>query len=282
MPPALRAIYDEDELSVGLLGFLKGRGAKQPRVEPKVTVSVTFSSASFHPQEPAKDLRKAECPYCHGQLKKIPGRKTTCPHCGQDMYVRTKPDNTRVVVTSAEAEKIEEAWAVASGTHDQYIAGKERVAQEREVLGKRFAKEPSEDDVQWSILNKDLVEHGRHRNWGHYRNTRFQMAEILRKESRLLPALETYLEVCYLDLNGPNNTGGHALSSLRDFDPGHDASLAPGVLDRVAKLVKKLQLDRGALRETFLAHNRLVQVNLRLPLSAELCWEKLSKVLPTE
>jgi hypothetical protein len=33
------------------------------------------------------------------------------------------------------------------------------------------------------------------------------MAQVLRKENRLELSLRTYLELCYLDLNGPMNPG---------------------------------------------------------------------------
>jgi len=39
-------------------------------------------------------------------------------------------------------------------------------------------------------------------NWGLYRNIRFEMAELLKKEGKFKNALQTYLEVLYLDQNG--------------------------------------------------------------------------------
>jgi len=57
------------------------------------------------------DLRKAECPYCHQTLKKIPGAKTKCPHCDGVMFVRTRlKDFARVIVTSAEAVQIDAGY----------------------------------------------------------------------------------------------------------------------------------------------------------------------------
>lgn len=53
----------------------------------------------------------ANCPSCGGALKKMPQRKTKCPHCGQFMFVRsTSTDLTRRIVTAARAEEIERAW----------------------------------------------------------------------------------------------------------------------------------------------------------------------------
>jgi hypothetical protein len=58
------------------------------------------------------DLRKAECPYCHQALKKIPAAKTKCPHCAGIMFVRTRlADFSRVVVTSTEVEKIDAEYS---------------------------------------------------------------------------------------------------------------------------------------------------------------------------
>lgn len=67
------------------------------------------------------DLRKPECPYCKKALKKIPGAKTKCSRCGQFMYVRTRPeDRARVVVTEAEAHRMEEDWKIKmmEGAHE--------------------------------------------------------------------------------------------------------------------------------------------------------------------
>ena len=71
-----------------------------------------------------RDERKAECPYCHGVLAKVPGSKTKCPHCGNLMYVRTRPrDNTRVVLTKADADKVEADWiAYTDEQEDKRIA----------------------------------------------------------------------------------------------------------------------------------------------------------------
>jgi hypothetical protein len=70
------------------------------------------------------DERKAECPYCQGALKKIPGSKTKCPLCGNFMFVRTRrQDRVRVVVTQEQAEKIDRDWseiAVAETGPDPY------------------------------------------------------------------------------------------------------------------------------------------------------------------
>lgn len=53
----------------------------------------------------------ANCPSCGGALRKVPQRKTKCPHCGSYLFVRSTPsDPTRRLVTEAAAEAIERAW----------------------------------------------------------------------------------------------------------------------------------------------------------------------------
>jgi len=62
-----------------------------------------------------KDARKAECPNCLKTLSKIPGAKTKCPFCAKYIFVRTRPDNVRVVVTHEEASKIDNEWSIING-----------------------------------------------------------------------------------------------------------------------------------------------------------------------
>ncbi len=240
-------------------------------------------SKTVNQQSEPKDERKAECPNCHNALSKIPGAKTKCPHCGECMFVRTRPkDNARIVVTKAEADKIDEEWSIIAGTHDIFVAEKEEFMKEKEILRKRFGdKEPSDNDVRWGLLNKQLIEHAKNGDWGLYRNARFQMAEILRGEMKLKDALRTYLEVCYLDLNGPSNTGGmnapELLKEFPPFDPNRDSFLAPGVIDLIKRIVLKLNLSKDEVKQIYIEHNSRSEKSLRLPLSAEKSWQSLEK-----
>ncbi len=238
--------------------------------------------APIEPEQ--KDERKPECPYCHAALAKIPGRKTKCPNCGEFMYVRTTPKgNVRTVVTKKEADKIDEDWSIVGGTHDQYSENKEKFAQEKEVLRKRFGgKEPSDRDVAWSLFNKQLVEHMRNGDWGLYRNTRFGMAELLSRDLRFKQSLETYFEVCYLDLNGANNIGGiEDPELLKEFPPFdlRDAFLAPGLMDIIKRIVKRLKMSSDELRALFVEHNTRLYKSLKLPLSPEQSWSSIEKAL---
>lgn len=239
------------------------------------------ASSRVSEDKPTTDTRKAECPYCKGALKKIPGAKTKCPHCGQFVYVRTSPsDNARKVVTKAEADRIEEEWSIANGTHEQYLAEKQRTSDERQRLADKFGEEPSEHDVQWGLLNKDLLSHAKRGDWGLYRNDRFVMSEMLRKEQKLTEVLWTYLEVCYLDLNGAHNVGGLADSELlAEFPPFNPklAFLAPGIIEKMQRIIKKLSLSREAVQAIFCEHCAKATRGIPIPRTTDERWQDLEK-----
>jgi len=232
-------------------------------------------------QEP-KDERKAECPNCHEALKKVPGAKTKCPHCGEFMFVRTTPDNVCLVVAKDEAEKIDEQWRIENGTQEAYLEEQKRFEDRKETLRKKFGdKESSDHDVQWGLLNEDLLNHAKSGQWGLYRNTRFQMAEILRKEQRLKEALRMYLGVCYLDLNGATNMmtdeNGNVVSDP-EFNKPFDselAFLAPGVIDRIKKIIEKLELSKEEVKEIYFDFSDKMQKSTSAPITPSDCFVKL-------
>ncbi len=225
----------------------------------------------------------AICPCCGSELEKKPGKKKKCPHCGQFMYVRTRPsDKQQVLVTQAQADQIEEQWSIVNGTHEAFLAEKKRFAETKIVLTNRFSQTPSDNDVRWGLLNQELLEHMKQRNWGLFRNTKFGMAELLRKENRLTEALGFYLEVCYLDLNGPRNVGGQTDARLlREFPPwnsnGPSVFLAPGVLDRITRIIQKGGLASDVVEEIYQKNTSALCKSLRLPLSPATAWPKIKE-----
>jgi len=223
------------------------------------------------------------CPYCNDHLDKKPAQKKQCPHCGKYIYVRTRPqDNTKVLVTDEQVEVIEEQWSIVNGTHDEYLASKQKTEAVRSQLAKQFGAAPSENDVKWSLLNEEAMEHCLNGDWGLYRNTRFEMAEILRKESKFKQALFYYCWVCYLDLNGPRNTGGVKDPALRSNHPPfslREAFLAPGIIKRMVGLIKKLHIGNDEVLTVF---NEAAEHDYKgsgLPVKPADAWDKLRKEL---
>lgn len=239
-----------------------------------------------------KDIGNVEdvCPYCSKWLTKRPQRKAKCPHCGKFILVRTRPtDRKRVLVTENQAKEVETQWNEIQSIPPPRIEKKEGFDDEKKKLTKKFGREPLDNDVIWSLLNKDIIEHSRSQHWGLYRNTLFEMGDLLRSESKWSDALNRYFEVCYLDLNGPGNYGDvsdidpelfRAVigKEIKPFDPDQ-GELYPGVLALVEYLVKHLQLDPGMARTQFLAAATKLETALRLPLRPDAAWKSMEEEL---
>lgn len=220
------------------------------------------------------------CPYCSKPLDKMPSRKKSCPHCGKFMYVRTRPvDKQRVLVTEDGVKDIEKQWAaIHARQRAMQFVEQEEFEKEKEILASRFGREPPDNDVLWALHNKHLLEHTRMNNWGLYRNTRLGMAELLMSEGKRRQALDTYLEVAYLDANEPNNRGGMSSPDLlREFPPftPESAVMAPGIVSEIETLGQELGLSEVDLRDAFLAVAERVHRNLNLPLKPDAGWHRL-------
>jgi len=287
---SINALLGVGLMLVALLFFI---ASFRKRRTGRASVSVSTKS---HPSPQHRIVRKrkqkfeaigntdAMCPHCQSALDKMPGRKKKCPHCGDFIFVRARPsDEQRVLVTEAQAEVIEEQWSIVNGTHGEYLAEKKRFADERDRLTQRVGKEPSDNDVAWSMLNQDMMGYARQRNWGLFCNAKFQMAEILRKESRLEDALGTYLEVCYIDLNGPCNIGGvndpQLLKEFSPWDPKNNALLAPGILDRISEIIKKMGTDQAEIQTIFSERATKLKQSLRLPVAVSSAWRQVHEAL---
>lgn len=225
------------------------------------------------------------CPNCSQCLEKRPGKKTKCPQCGQFIYVRTRPgDKQRVLVTGAQAKEIEEQWSIVNGIHERFLNAILEFDNERASLRPLLGREPSENDVKWSLLNKMLPIHASQQKWGLFRNAKFELGEILRKEGKLEDSLGLYLEVCYLDINGPNNVGGISDQALlRKFPPWDpkdpSAMLAPGILDRIYRIIRKTEMKRSKVEELYFRRAEDIYRSLNLPLSPSSAWRGISREL---
>jgi predicted RNA-binding Zn-ribbon protein involved in translation (DUF1610 family) len=232
---------------------------------------------------PIIGVSEAVCPYCSRLLQRKPAKKTKCPQCGKFIYVRTRPqDQLKVLATEQQADLIEEQWSIVNGAHGEYLAQKNKIEVERARLAKQFGKAPSENDIKWGLLGKDAIEHALNGNWGLYRNARFQMAEVLSKESKLKQALSMYCWVCYLDLNGPRNTSGvKDQELLREFPPfsPKEAFLAPGIISRMARIIEKLNLDQEKVSLIFQEITVRVYKGLKLPMQPEDAWKSVRREL---
>lgn len=224
------------------------------------------------------------CPYCNAPLKKVPQRKTLCPSCRQPIYVRSRPtDRTKRLVTQEQADEIEEEWTISAELSSLRESDRDRFEKMRKTIREKYGKEEPKKlhralhDVRWSSYNREGLESVRKSNFGFFRNTRLDMAQQLQEEGKHKRALEFYLEVCYIDLNGPRNNEGLSPEMLKEFpnfDP-RDADLAPGVLWETNSLIKELTLTESEVKTIFSEHNKKSVSGLRLPVSIDQGWTKL-------
>jgi len=223
----------------------------------------------------------AVCPNCGRRLEKKPARKKKCPHCGNYIYSRTRPiDEAKVLVAEAQIELIEEQWAIANGTHEEYLEEKKKFERQREALAESGVPDPTDEDVALSLLTQQLPGHQKNRDWGLYRNCRLKMGQIHDGRGDFKPALEAFLEVCYLDLCGPNNLGGF----FEDDDPKEFpafstefAWLAPAVVGFAHDAAAELDLTEDHVREMFFEMARAHHSTLKLPVAPQTAWESIVK-----
>lgn len=227
------------------------------------------------------------CPYCGNVLEKMPGRKKKCPSCSNFIFVRTRPlDGKRVLIREDQKEEMEEQWAIKHDVYEEFSTGrwgtKEELESMRDELRKRTGREPLERDVQWQLFHKKTLEHASNYDMGLYTNVILYRAEFLQYEGRSKQALVTYLEVCYLDLNGPFNCGGvKSPSLLKEYPPFNPkyGTLAPGVLVRINNLSKHLKLPTNEVKALFLERNGIAASAMKLPISPSEAWAKIEKEL---
>ncbi len=88
------------------------------------------------------------CLYCNKPLIKKPLKKTKCPHCGQFMYVRTI-NLRQEVVSETEASRVDCLKNMA-----EFGATEADYRKHKDMLVRRFGKEPAYQDIVWSIYNE--------------------------------------------------------------------------------------------------------------------------------
>jgi hypothetical protein len=221
------------------------------------------------------------CPYCSSKLNRRPQKKKKCAQCGNYIYVRTRPtDRKRVLVTEKQIEEIEDQWSKLLMARAPRIQKQEVFDDAKKILAAKFGREPADSDVIWSLLKKEIITYTSSHQWGLYRNTLFEMGELLRSKNKWSCALDRYLEVCYLDLNGGSNYGDlrnirtESLldtngRQIKEFDPER-GELVSGVLQRIDQILEHfVDLNRAELREKFLNVTARREKSLKLPMRGE-------------
>lgn len=239
------------------------------------------------------DGPKPECPYCHKLLDKMPKGKRKCPHCKEDIIVRTDPvEKKKILLRTDQIEDFEEKVREVR-THKtiekifgaNYSDSKE-YGRVKDNLKMIMGKEPSEKEVALEMVDRIGSKHFKNLDMGLFRCSILEKADILRASGDSENALTLYLELLYIDLNGPNNCSSRKndselLKKYPPFNPNDSGSafIAPGIINYIKTLDKNLNLSKEEIKQVFFEHNIEVEKARELPLPVQDAWEKLEPEL---
>jgi hypothetical protein len=210
----------------------------------------------------------------------MPSRKKKCPGCGHYIYVRTRPeDRVRVLVTEEQAAAIEEQWTCHYREKElARIGGLPGYETARAKMNRSLGREPDDHEVVIELTRRELAQHKADKQWGLYRNAKLQIATELQALHQADSALAAYLDVCYLDINGPCNLGIIEGIEMLDESPPFEperAWLSPQILGDILEEQERLGFDTEKLKEVFLSVAVASHTELHLPVSPEAAWLKL-------
>lgn len=93
------------------------------------------------------------CPYCNAFLEKIPKRKTKCPFCTKEIYVRSKQS-----IFFSKLLKYEDALAVDSLIKlENYGINESKFHKKKKELSSKFGNEAKSGDIIWGIYNELIL-----------------------------------------------------------------------------------------------------------------------------
>lgn len=117
------------------------------------------------------------CPHCKMTLDLMPKRKTKCPLCGNDIYVRTDPFSKQKILLNRD-----DAFSLDTLKHLD-VSQKEYKDTEKE-LSKKFKVSPSQGDVVWAILNERLLSAMKKSDWQQMKMLYWEQARLLYEQGK--------------------------------------------------------------------------------------------------
>ena len=123
-----------------------------------------------------------------------------------------------------------------------------------------------------------MIEHAKQRQWGLYRNDLYEIADVARRDGDYEKALQLFLDINYIDTNGPNNVGlwsdGRPVLGEEDWQIGL-GFLAPVPLG----YLKGLSLRLGKTLDESLTEYSTRAANLKALLKCPLDWNTSRAVI---
>jgi DNA-directed RNA polymerase subunit RPC12/RpoP len=228
------------------------------------------------------------CPYCSAPLKKEPKRKTKCPSCQKPIFIKSRPsDRTKRLVTQEQAEDIEDEWSIHYELEQLPEVDKKRFEQIRARQTKECGGERPKElhralhTIRWDSYRREEAESLKIGNYVLFRNARLNEASLLDEEIRkgegnVKESLAIYLELCYIDINGPQYSTERERAQYNEaaFDPSQDF-LAPGIVTSANIYIEQLGSTLAETKTLFREHVSTYLRGLRMPVSIEKAWNQL-------
>ncbi len=205
------------------------------------------------------------CPYCGSDFKRAVKAKSKCKNCGNFAYKRTTIGGEEVIVTEKEMQKLdlerqeqyEEMYArqeidkIIEKYFRAELYSKKTIINE---LTSRFGRPPEIGDIAWYILNNEILVTLTEKRYGHYRNVKLDMFDVLYSEKRYTQALDVLMEIIYLD-NSNFHLFGNRFAESR-------ADILPFSVNLLMKLANKLNLSQMEIYDKYL--NKCIEVRRQL------------------
>lgn len=223
------------------------------------------------------------CPYCRTPLDKMPGYQKKCPHCKNTIIARIRPhDQKKILLKESEFPAYVMLSYISSIIDQIEQRGEMKTYLKVEKdLHKKWNQPPSLQDVIWHTGMQQAMALASDLDWGLFRNQKFFTANSLKKLGDRKRALILYLEICYTDLNGPQNRGGMPRSMLKEH-PMFDlkwAFLAPAAVDNIKEIMIDQNISIDNIRSSFLALAEQYHKHSKFPVDPKKAWASLEKEL---
>ena len=137
----------------------------------------------------SKKDHEAICPNCKTILNKFPLRKTKCPHCKKNIFIRKLFDSkNKTLITEKQAQEIDIEKEKNYQKHTRLSKLREFSITEDEFIKRKkehylkYRIEDNDNDVFWSLFNESLIKNANDNN--KLRINYYSMALFLHQEGK--------------------------------------------------------------------------------------------------
>jgi hypothetical protein len=135
--------------------------------------------------------------------------------------------------------------------------------------------------IRRAVYQRQESESIKEGNFALFRSARLSIAllleeEVEKDEELLRKTLATHLELCYIDLNGPQNSEAREreLNNVAPFGPSQGV-LTSSIVNKTNVYIERLDLTRAETESLFRKHIGRHLSRLNLPLSVDEGWTEL-------